>query len=351
MMRNLIVAAATLLALGASAAASDELRPKLKAEATVTGGIVHIGDLVENAGIVAKVPIFRAPDLGSTGMVSAEAVAEAVRAYALIGLDTGDVSEVVVTRASRTIPAKDIEERVAQALSEQYALGPRKDIAVTFDRELRAIQVEPTTKGAPRVASLNYDSHSGRFDVTLDMPTGAATRGTLRLTGRAAATAEVVTLARAIERGEVLKAADVVVERRPRAEVARDMITNPDQALGFAARNPHAAGPAAARRRPDAAGAGAAQRDGDAGLSGARHHAHGARQGDRGRRRRRRDLGAQRTIQAHGARRGGRSRPRHRQHRFAAARRQPAAAALKRNLVRQILCGKRNVVLWSIAEM
>ena len=238
MMRNLIAAAATLLALGASAAAADELRPKLKAEATVTGGIVHIGDLVENAGIVAKVPIFRAPDLGSTGMVSAEAVAEAVRAYALIGLDTGDVSEVVVTRASRIIPAKDIEECVAQALSVQYALGPRKDIAVTFDRELRAIQVEPTTKGAPRVASLNYDSHSGRFDVTLDMPTGAATRGTLRLTGRAAATAEFVTLARAIERGEVLRAADVVVERRPRAEVTRDMITNPDQAVGFAARGP-----------------------------------------------------------------------------------------------------------------
>ena len=70
------------------------------------------------------------------------------------------------------------------------------------------------------------------------MPTGAATRGTLRLAGRAAATAEFVTLARAIERGEVLKAADVVVERRPRAEVTRDMITNPDQAVGFAARGP-----------------------------------------------------------------------------------------------------------------
>ena len=71
---------------------------------------MRIGDLVEHAGIVAKVPIFRAPDLGSTGMVSAEAVIEAVRPYALIGLDTGDVSEVVVTRASRIIPAKDIED-------------------------------------------------------------------------------------------------------------------------------------------------------------------------------------------------------------------------------------------------
>jgi flagellar basal body P-ring formation protein FlgA len=237
MIRNLIIATA-LLALGASAtAAPDQERPRLKPEATVTGNIVHIGDLIEHAGIVAKVPIFRAPDLGSTGTVSADVVLEAVRAYALVGLDTGDVSEVVVTRASRTIPAKDIEERVAQALSAQYALGPRKDIMVTFDRELRAIQVETTTKGEPRVASLNYDARGGRFDVTLDMPTGATTRGTLRLAGRAASTVEVVTLIRQVERGEILKSADVAVERRPRADIGRDIINNQDHAVGLAARS------------------------------------------------------------------------------------------------------------------
>src|SRR5674476_1083716 len=174
MIRKLIVAATALLALGAAAAAApDQERPKLKPEATVTGNVVRIGDLVEHAGIVAKVPIFRAPDLGSTGTVSAEAVVEAVRNHALIGLDTGELSEVVVTRASRTIPAKDIEERVAQALSAQYALGPRQDIVVNFDRELRTIQVESTTKGEPRVAYLNYDSRSGRPD---EAGAGAAQR-------------------------------------------------------------------------------------------------------------------------------------------------------------------------------
>src|SRR5664280_2499233 len=223
MIRNLIVAIAALLALGAAAAAApDQERPKLKPEATVTGNIVRIGDLVEHAGIVAMVPIFRAPDLGSTGTVSAEAVIEAVRNHALIGLDTGDLSEVVVTRASRVIPAKDIEERVAQALSAQYALGPRQDIVVNFDRELRTIQVESTTKGEPRIAYLNYDSRSGRFDVTLDMPTGATTRGTLQLSGRAAATAEVVTLIRPLER----------------AEIGRDLGGKAEQAIGLAARAP-----------------------------------------------------------------------------------------------------------------
>jgi flagellar basal body P-ring formation protein FlgA len=237
MIRNLIVVAA-LLALGASAAAApDQERPRLKGEVTVTGNIVHIGDLIEHAGIVAKVPIFRAPDLGSTGTVAADVVVEAVRAFALVGLDTGDVSEVVVTRASRTIPAKDIEDRIAQALSAQYALGPSKDIVVTFDRELRSVQVETTTKGEPRVGALNYDARGGRFDVTLDMPTGATSRGTLRLSGRAAATAEVVTLIRPVERGEILKSADVAVERRPRAEIGRDIISDQSQAVGLAARS------------------------------------------------------------------------------------------------------------------
>jgi flagellar basal body P-ring formation protein FlgA len=235
MIRNLVIATAALAAL-CTPAFADQDRPKLKADVTVSSGIVRIGDLVEHAGIIANVPIFRAPDLGATGTVPAQAVVEAVARYQLLGLDTGDVAEVTVTRSSRTIPAKAIEDRVAQALAAQYALGPAKDVTVTFDRELTAIQVEPSAKGDPRIAALNYDSRSGRFEVALDMPTGAATHGALRLAGRAAATAEVVTVARALERGEVIRAADVVVERRPRAEIGRELLRSTDDVVGFAAR-------------------------------------------------------------------------------------------------------------------
>jgi flagella basal body P-ring formation protein FlgA len=234
MIRNLVIAAA--LAAQCTPALADQNRPKLKAEATVSSGIVRIGDLVEHAGIIANVPIFRAPDLGATGTVPVEAVVEAVARHQLIGLDTGDASEVTVTRLSRTSPAKAIEDRVARQLAAQYALGPAKDVTVTFDRELTAIQVEPSAKGDPRIAALNYDSRSGRFEVTLDMPTGASTRGALRLAGRAAATAEVVTVARALERGEVIRAADVVVERRPRAEIGRELLRSTDDVVGLAAR-------------------------------------------------------------------------------------------------------------------
>src|SRR4029077_2667360 len=53
-------------------------RPTLKAEATVFGDLVRIGDLVENAGEAAEVTIFRAPNIGQTGTVPASRVLEDV---------------------------------------------------------------------------------------------------------------------------------------------------------------------------------------------------------------------------------------------------------------------------------
>jgi flagella basal body P-ring formation protein FlgA len=46
----------------------------------------------------------------------------------------------------------------------------------------------------------------------------------------------MVTVSHAIERGAVLKDTDVLLQRRPRAEIGRDAITDRAQAVGFAAR-------------------------------------------------------------------------------------------------------------------
>jgi len=246
MIRIPLAAFAALIALNVTAAAQetsqDTPHPVLRAEAVVTSDIVRVGDLIDNAGIIAKVPIFRAPDLGFTGSVSADDVATAVRAHALYGLDTNGLSEVKVTRAARSIPAKDIEALVAQALSQQYDLGPTKDITITFDREVRSMFVDPSAKGDPRVAQIDYNARRGTFDATLDLPVGASSRGTLRISGRALATVEVVTAARAIERGTVIKESDVMIDRRPRTEMTRDTIIDRTQAIGLAARTALQAG-------------------------------------------------------------------------------------------------------------
>jgi flagella basal body P-ring formation protein FlgA len=163
-------------------------------------------------------------------------VLEAVRSHALIGVDTGGVRDIVVTRAARAISVKDVETAIARTISARFDLGPSKDIMVNFTRDMRAVYVEPSAQGEPRVAHIDYDVRSGRFDATLEFPTGAGKRAVVRLPGRAIATVEVATVARSMERGGVLKDADVIMERHARAEIGRDIVTSRDQAVGFAAR-------------------------------------------------------------------------------------------------------------------
>ncbi|MGB7258489.1 MAG: flagellar basal body P-ring formation chaperone FlgA [Pseudolabrys sp.] len=245
--RMALVMATTLLVLCTAAAAQtvaalDPPRPKLRAEATITSDVVRIGDLVDHAGIIANVPIFRAPDLGSTGMVSAERVVEVVREHALLGLDTGGITEVVVTRASRTIAGKTIETAVSRALASQFALGSPDNIALNFDRGLHTVYVPPSAKGEPHVTRLSYEPRNGRFSALVEIAGVRAASQLLRFTGTATVTVDVAMLTRALNRGDVIKSADVVTERRPKAEVGNDVIASADQAVGRAARNALQAG-------------------------------------------------------------------------------------------------------------
>ena len=235
---NRIAAFALALALaGPGTAAAQSARPALRASVTVQGDLVRIGDLVENAGPVANTAIFRAPDLGTTGAVSTQRIVDAIRPYQLIDIDTRGLAEVTVTRASRTVALKEISDRIAEALSQQYALGDPRHIGLTFDRSVRTLQVEAEATGELRVLALNYDARSNRFDVTLDLPSSPILhRQPPRFTGTAIETVDVIGVARPVERGEVLQAVDLTTLRRPKAQGGG--IAEPAGAIGLAARHP-----------------------------------------------------------------------------------------------------------------
>jgi flagella basal body P-ring formation protein FlgA len=216
--------------------AAQNAAPALRANVTVVGDIVRIGDLVEHAGAVADVPIFRAPDLGTRGAVPTERVVEAIRPHQLIGIDTRGISEVVVTRASRTIPSQEISAAIAKALESQYGLGGARNISVEFDRDARTLNVEPNISGELQVMSLTYNRRTSRFDATIDLPSSAALHWqTTHYAGSAIETVEAVAVDHPIEHGEILKASDLTTVRRPKAEGS--VITDPHAAAGLAARH------------------------------------------------------------------------------------------------------------------
>jgi flagella basal body P-ring formation protein FlgA len=237
-MIRLIIMLAMLLIAAREADAADAQPPRLKESVTVTSEIVRIGDLVDNAGPAADIPVFRAPDLGQTGSVAVGRVAAALRRHDVLGVDTGSITEVVVTRLSRIIAGKEITDRIAQAVAGQFGFGLAENLAVVLDRPVRALHVEASATEELALARLHVDPRSGRFDVVFDLPgRAAAQRLPLRFTGTVTETVQAATLMRPINSGEIITAADVAAERRPKAEVGSYAISI-KQAVGLAAKHP-----------------------------------------------------------------------------------------------------------------
>jgi flagella basal body P-ring formation protein FlgA len=251
------VAVTFFLALAATAAAAQDRQlqnlpqieppapavPTLKASATVSGEIVRIGDLISNAGVVSEIAIFRAPDLGATGVVPASRVLDAVRPHHLIGINTGDVTEVAVTRAARAITTSDVEARITRFFTGQQGLGKAENLVVQFDHDVRTRHVEPNANVELHVVRSNYEPRSGRFDVAIELVGGAGTRRQVtRYTGVLFEGAEAAVVIRPLARGEVIKRTDVAIERRRKSELHNDPVGPNDAVIGMAARQPLRAG-------------------------------------------------------------------------------------------------------------
>jgi flagella basal body P-ring formation protein FlgA len=217
--------------------------PTLKRAVTVETDFVRIGDLIDNAGPAANIPIFRAPDLGDTGAVPASRVLEAARAHDVLGVDASGISDVMVTHASRAITPKQIQARIARAIAAQYGLAEAGNLAVTLDREMRTIQLEPTATAELQITRLSYDSRSGHFDASLELPGSAiAQRVPLRFSGTVVETVEAAMLARPLARGDIVRRSDLTVERRPKSEAGNESFSAADDAVGLSARRPIRAG-------------------------------------------------------------------------------------------------------------
>jgi flagella basal body P-ring formation protein FlgA len=253
---------AALLAVSAPAIAANETSPQhaalagairtaaaipvplLRADVRVASEVVRIGDVVDNAGGAAQIAIYRAPEPGTTGTLPAAQVLDALRAHRVIGVDTQGIRSVSVTRLARTLDADDIELRIAVALEHRSGFGDAKDLSLAFDKDLQTVHLDAANDGAITSTITRFDPRNGRFDVTLEIGNSSgAAPAHLRFTGTAVETVEAAVLTRNLDRNTVLKFSDVVIERRPKAEVGTDA-ANRDHVVGMQMRRQMRAGQA-----------------------------------------------------------------------------------------------------------
>jgi flagella basal body P-ring formation protein FlgA len=240
--------AGALLAVNvvAAFAAGDDViaSPALRANVTVSDEVVRIGDVLDNAGTAAQIAIYRAPDLGTTGSLPTAQILSTLQAHQVIGVDTRDIKAVSVTRLSRAIDTKEIQAQVAHALEHRGGLGEAANLSLNFDRDLQDIQLASSYGGAIQTISARFEPRSGRFDVSFEVGSDNNSRAAkLRFTGVAIETVEAAVLTRDVQRNEVLKSSDVVVERRPKLEIGGDAAVR-DLSVGMQMRRQVRAGQA-----------------------------------------------------------------------------------------------------------
>lgn len=224
--RTTLVAAAVGLSLTGVAYAT----PVLRAEVTVAGSIVTVGDMFEDAGELAATPLFRAPAPGTTGIVGLDAVRQAATRAGLGDYDADAVTRVRVARAATPVDAVTLAGLVAAELDRRGLLSPGIEPETHFDRP--DLNYSAAVSDLPaRLVDLRYADGSGnfvgRFEIAgIDLP--------VELTGSIEMMTEVPQLARSLPSGAVLTPDDIDMRRVPLKFVATTGVAGLDDLVGKA---------------------------------------------------------------------------------------------------------------------
>lgn len=158
MTRNILVGLGFLL-MSTSAAFAE---PALRLEVTVRSEIVTVGDMFDNAGLLAEEGLFRAPAPGTTGTVTIDDVRRAASLVGLNEFEAEGIERVRVARPAAIVDAEFLTHLITVDLSERGILAPDMVAETRFDDPNLVINAEAVVDPA-RLINLRYRPQSGEF--------------------------------------------------------------------------------------------------------------------------------------------------------------------------------------------
>lgn len=229
-----ILSAALVLA-GSIGFASADQRPVLRSEVHTLSDVVTVGDFYSNAGSLATKPLFRSPDLGTTGTVSASMVADRAIAAGLVMAGTDGLQSVIVTRRAEVFDEIRLKGLVAETLSNQDASLKATDLNITLFGSVGKVFGNPAAQKLVEVNNILWSRSDGRFNISYSFASEHG-RETVNLSGHAQEMMEVTTLIQPMRNGQILRSEDLTTTKLPRTKVPANAVIDPEQIVGLAAR-------------------------------------------------------------------------------------------------------------------
>jgi flagella basal body P-ring formation protein FlgA len=230
------IAIVSLIAIGTTTTQAEEF-PLLRADIEVEGEFVLLGDLFFNAGAAAQTAVFRAPEPGSSGVVSASRLGRAARNHGLIWDNPERAQNVTITRAGIEITRDEIADILrdtiiaefgGQSATSNYTI----EIRSGDDQLFVAADEDPTAE----LAQLRYNERSGRFSAVIAAPAGSSNARRYTFTGRAVEVRSMAILVRPVDRGQIISASDVEQRDMPARSANADTVFDAPSIVGTAAR-------------------------------------------------------------------------------------------------------------------
>lgn len=226
-MKARFIIATLALALSAGTALAA---PVLKASVTVNTPIVTVGDMFDDAGTMAELPLFRSPLPGTTGTVDLAAVRAAAARAGLLDYDPAGLSQVRVSRAAAVVDEAMLVSLISEDLRDRGILTGAMSAEVHLSAPLQPLSAAAGDEPA-RLETLRYLPGNGTFSARfvldgIDRP--------LDLNGSIALKVEAPHLAAGLPAGTVLRPDHIVMRPVPVQQADANGVPALEQLVGMA---------------------------------------------------------------------------------------------------------------------
>ncbi|KAA5606757.1 flagellar basal body P-ring formation protein FlgA [Roseospira marina] len=210
------------------------VRAVLRPEVTIERPLLQLGDVF--GGLpkeVASVPVGHAPDPGGRLVLDAAYLEALATDYGVDWRPASRFVQAIVSRTGYPIGRVHAVEALRARLLDE-GMPPEAEV----DVNMFTIQAVVGTPEEARVAvrDLYYDNRTGRFNALLQVPAEGPNARPVRLTGSVHVSVDVPVLIRPIRRDMVITEADLGWDSVRRSDLRPDILLDPEDLLGRAAR-------------------------------------------------------------------------------------------------------------------
>lgn len=234
--RSLAAALSFWLVSAAWQAAAQTAEPLLREQIDVYSDLVTLGDLFENAGLAASTPVFRAPDLGTEGVVAGKRVATAARRHGLIWRNPGDIEQIVVRRPSRIITVDEITKLIRTRAAKEGGAADGAAFDIRFSRHPRPFHLETGVTAPLVVRRFELEDRTGAFRAVIGVDTTHQTVQDRVYQGQAYETVTVAVPARNVPRGATIMEQDMRTIRMAKRRMPAGTASEMSDIVGMAAK-------------------------------------------------------------------------------------------------------------------